>query len=72
MNRNTNPSRQADAPDVDNGRRRALKRLAKAAYVAPAISVLPMEKLMAAASSSGCGHSGGKGNGCNSPLNPFG
>lgn len=61
---------QADHADttVDSGRRQALKTLGKAAYVAPAITVLPMEKLMAAASSTGCRQSGGQGSGCGNPF----
>jgi hypothetical protein len=55
---------QAMAEDIDMQRRQALRRLGKAAYVAPAITILPMEKLMAAASSQGCQSSTGQASGC--------
>jgi hypothetical protein len=64
MTAKTEPSDHAKATAVDTGRRQALKQLRRAAYVAPAIAVLPMEKLLAAASSTGCDRSGGSGRGC--------
>lgn len=68
MTRDKQPPKTASSDTVDTGRRRALKTLGKAAYVAPAVTVLPMEKLMAAASSTGCRQSSGQGSGCSNPF----
>lgn len=36
---------QLEKPAVDLGRRRALKKLGKAAYIAPTVTLIPMDSL---------------------------